>query len=296
MKRLVQIASLLLVVALLAGCFQTERTVRLKPDGSGTIEELVLLSAMISGLMNSADATEEKASQPGEAKEQQPAAEKKKKEMFSEEEGKARAATLGEGVTFVSFKAEKRDGFEGYRAVYAFKDINKLRLSSDPEMPGNNASAEKKDSQYSFSFTKGKQLTLVLKNNKPGTQAKAEAAPPAENKPEPAVKSEEGKDATAEAGNAEMVKMFFNGMRFADRLIIEGSVVESNATYRNGSEITLMDVDFAKAMNFTKELTQLQQAKDDSQQAKEIMKKIPGFKVDMNDELKVVFTAQKAKK
>jgi hypothetical protein len=281
MKRFLLSVSLLLIAALLAGCFQTERTIHLKPDGSGTVEELVFLNAAMAGMM-AMDTGEEKG---GEAKEK---AAEKKKGLFSDADGKARAATMGEGVTFVSFKPEKKEGFEGYRAVYAFKDINKLKLSSDPEMPGD-AKPEKKSGQYQFKLTKGKQTVLLIQNSNPkGNQPKAEAAPTAEEpKSDEAKKEEEVAD---EAG-AEMAKMLFNGMRFADRIIIEGNVVESNATYRSGKEIILIDVDFAKAMSFTKELTKLQkaQASDDSQQAKEIMKKIPGFKVDLNDELKVVF-------
>src|SRR5690606_38958518 len=123
MKRI--FLSLASVVAALftTSCFQSETTVHLNKDGSGTLVEetrfggqaLEMLSQFAQGFGGGA-----------------PGAEKKDPldEMFSEDKAKARAAKLGEGVTFEKAEKSEKDGFKGTRTTYKFADINKLVLNT----------------------------------------------------------------------------------------------------------------------------------------------------------------------
>ena len=80
------------------------------------------------------------------------------------EQAKAEAAKLGEGVTFV--KAEPIDTKEakGMRAIYAFKDVTKLKVSQKPSSPGGPPAPGGKDvdDTMKFGFSKAANGNSVL--------------------------------------------------------------------------------------------------------------------------------------
>lgn len=278
----------ILATALLAGCFQSERTVRLNGDGSGTIEEVVLISKALTGMFDAVEGGDEA------AKTGRP--EPKKKDQLAEQEKEARAklSTMGEGVSLVSVTSIQRGDFEGYRALYQFRDINKLNLPSDPT-PGSKGAGSGKATTYRF--TRGEHSVLVVtngsadtKDGKPGKtdSPAAEESHPVAEEPRPAA----GESSQAEQEAAmQMLKQMFGGMRISEKLIVEGTIIESNALFRSGSEITVVDVDFGQLLSTNpEELMKLQSVpQDDKQKLLMTMSKIQGFKIDMNDELRVVF-------
>ena len=278
--------------ALLAGCFQSERTVQVKADGSGTVEEIVLLSKALTGMLDSVESGKEPAEPgkeaSGEAKAPEP---KKKEDRLAEQEKEARAklAGMGEGVTLVSVTPVQKGDFEGYKAVYAFKDINTLRLASDPT-PGSQGAGK----ATTFRFTRGENSVLVVTN---GSATPKEAKDVKEAKAGKSDAPAAAEPAAAEPSQADqqaamdMLKQMFNGMKLTEKIVVEGTIVESNALFRSGPEITVVDVDFGKLLS-TKpdELTKLQSVpQDDKQKLLVAMSRIQGFRVDMNDELRVVF-------
>ena len=54
--------------------------------------------------------------------------------IFSKEKLAAEAANLGEGVTFVSSEPVTQGEMKGVKAIYAFTDFNKLKVST--ALPG----------------------------------------------------------------------------------------------------------------------------------------------------------------
>ena len=281
---------MVLATALLAGCFQSERTVQVKADGSGTVEEIVLLSKALTGMLDAA--TEGGNEAAGDAK---GAAPKKKEDQLAAQEKEARAklAGMGEGVSLVSVTPVQRGDFEGYKAVYAFKDINTLKLASDPT-PGTPGGGSGKAT--TFRFTRGENSVLVVssgsaappeaKETKEASAAKPDAPAGAESQPA----AGEAPKADQEAA-MQMLKQMFTGMKLSEKIVVEGTIVESNALFRSGPEITVVDVDFGKLLSTKpEELTKLQSVpQDDKEKLLLAMSKIQGFKVDMNDELRVVF-------
>ena len=86
-----------------------------------------------------------------------------------------------------------------------------------------------------------------------------------------------------------MAEMFM-GMRISLAVEMNGSIVETNATYRDGNRITIIDFDMAKLGSSITHFAKLKGLQGSSlAEAKEIMKDFPGMKVDLNDRLKVVF-------
>ena len=111
MKRL--LLFVLMAVVFLTGCVEYGLIVKVSTDGSGEIVENMLLSNQV---MNMA-----KAMKPGENSTQ----------AFTKEKQQKKASTFGEGVVFSTYDEIKTEGKQGYKAVYKFSDINKVKISEN---------------------------------------------------------------------------------------------------------------------------------------------------------------------
>jgi hypothetical protein len=271
-----RIAALCCVVSLVAGCFQAETTVLVKPDGSGTIEERMLISGKV-------------AQQMGEMAKAfaGPEGETKPFTLHDREKLRKRAGELGEGVALVSSGEIREGGYTGYRALYSFRDISKVRLSRE----GGKSMAEpgaKSDAGGNkpilFRFTPGKTARLVVISPRNETQTEA-AAKGAEQKA-----SEDSAPKPTPEQEKEIAEMM-KGMRFALVIEVAGHVLESNATHRDGNRVTLFDFDLDRLGGDPEKLRSLQRAESVSfVEARELLKDFPGLKVDMNDRLEILFT------
>lgn len=111
-----------------SGCIDSTTTVEVGPDGAGTVTEAVYVNRAMESMLTvmtrmSAALLPRQADAPAVS-------------ANSQEKYAKRAAAMGRGVTLVSVNTEKRgDGKNGTRAVYAFADINKVRVYVDPPYP-----------------------------------------------------------------------------------------------------------------------------------------------------------------
>jgi len=266
---------MLLATTLLSGCFQVERTVTVRPDGSGTVEETFMMSRGMLEMMGEAFGGS--------------GAEKKQTEDFAmpkEEQLKASAANMGEGVSYKGWERMTSDKFVGYRALYSFSDINKLVLSSSTPKPGQEAA--KSDRPARFIFTPGKTATLEII---PPKSAKHENKPE-EKTAKPEKPAEAPKKPTAE--DIEMAKKLFDGMRVALFVKVDGRIVETNATHRDNNTVVIADIDFGKLLSISPEqISRLEGLKNaDMAEAMAALKNMPGVKVDMNETLKIRMTGK----
>jgi hypothetical protein len=289
-----------LILLSLVGCLQVDTVIKVKPDGSGTIEESVMVSKemvqMMSGMVEQmmqgmAEGMEEagkEASAEPSAKEpeQKPAMESFS--LFDEAKLKREAGDMGEGVTYVSGKAVSTSDFEGYEAVYAFADINKLKMNQNPSdnVPSDpsQGGSDEKEEYVTFRFAKGKPATLRVKLPEDEPGEKDEAVKP----------DEMGQPSAEEQQQAAMalqqMKSMFKGMKIAMAIEVEGAIVDTNATHVDGSRVTIMELDFGKLLEMPEKLMQFSQLQPDSvEDAKAFLKDIPGFKVDMNKQLTIKF-------
>ena len=272
-----------LVLALFAsvsfsGCFQIDKNVQVKPDGSGTITETVTMgSAMITQMKAMASGFGDAAGADG----------KKAKgfELLDEAKLKEEAAKMGEGVTFVSAKKKTEKDREGYTAIYTFTDINKLKLSTNPpDMSGGDGSVKinsKGDSEpVTFTFAKGKtaELTVTTPAMKPAAAK---------------TKEEAAADASQEAMNEAMMPMMqqmFKDMRMTMTVEVVGKITATNASNKEGSKVTLLDVDFNKILADPAKMKAMTKIKDpNSAEAKAFLKTIPGMKVETASPVKISF-------
>ena len=262
----------------LSGCFQVSEVMHLNPDGSGTVEETVLLSKKFFAGMNDmiGGLTGEGSAKPEPL------------DLFDPAKLKEQAGAMGEGVTYQSGKKLETADFTGYTAVYAFKDINTLILSQQGPALGTPTGEGQQARMVSFHFTKSCQnspATLTIEQpagEKPLAESPAKEAPPA------ATSASTGTAADEEA--AKLVKLFM-GMKFVLAIDINGDIVSTNATYRDGNRLTLVEFDMEKLGGSAADMEKLSRIKPGGSldDVKEALKDIPGMKVDMNEKLNVVF-------
>ncbi|RII25838.1 MAG: hypothetical protein CXR31_12590 [Geobacter sp.] len=256
---------------LLAGCFQVTTVVRVNPDGSGTVEENMLLSkklvAQIEGIMGSFGGNGEKP---------------KPFELFEPAKLKERASSMGQGVSYLSGKKVETSDYTGYTATYAFININTLKLSQQNGDPTGNS--EPKDLPFTFSFSKGSPATLTIVQ----PQTKASEKTPSAPEQEPSFHADTKPQMSDE--NAKKFMELFMGIKLVLAVEMNGTIVSTNATHVDGNRLTIVDLDLAKLGNAGPELEKLSLLENSSfEEARELLKGIPGIRFDMNEKLTVVF-------
>jgi hypothetical protein len=79
-------------------------------------------------------------------------------------------------------------------------------------------------------------------------------------------------------------------MKMSMHVQVNGTVKKSNAAYRDGSKITLMEMDFGEVVKNEEKLKLLATQSDESIEGmKALLEGIPGIKVELQDTVEVVF-------
>jgi len=278
MKKIKILLLLSAVVLILTGCFEVETTIKLKKNGSGTMEETMLFSQMM--MMQMAQMGQAFGGEEEDADENP---------VYDVEKLKAEAADKGEGVTYASSEAVERNGKSGYKVIYNFKDINTLKYNNNPSqkmsMPTMGMEDEESQEFVRFQYKKGE---LII--NFPDVEDDDDSEEYADGDEEE-FDQEELDDAVDEmAGMDDMMKQMFTDMKFKTTIEFEGGIKQTNATFVEGNKITLMEMDFNKIMEDAesfKTLGTLQSATPAQQ--KEAMKNLPGIKFETEEKISVKF-------
>jgi hypothetical protein len=260
--RVIRTLALLIATVTLTACLNSTTIVKVKPDGSGTVEQTTLVNtAAMKGMMGNA---------PGK----QPSG-----PVVNREDLERTAARMGKGVTLVSaepFKGE--NGFEGTKAIFAFEDINQIQISQDPNISGatsdRHTTAPTSDDPVKFNFTRGATSSRLTINyiDKPPTKDATPSAAGAGEMPDltnPMVMN--------------MIKTMFRGFKINIGLEVLGSIVKTNAEYVSGPRITLLEMDVESLLADEANLKALQGklGPDVSlSEIKPLLKDIKGIKID----------------
>jgi hypothetical protein len=274
MKTLIKLLLLSAIALTIAGCIESTTIIRVNRDGSGEVEETFLMKTDVLNMLMGVAET------PGDKKEDgaMPV-------DLEKLERKARA--MGEGVSLKSAEEHLTETSRGYRAVFSFTDINKLVVNENPDenVPAADASEEDApETEYiTFQFMKGSDsepalLTIINPLEEPEESA-------------PVGKGE--KTQVSEAANEEMIEMLkeiFRGMRILIALEVDGTILSTGAAYRDGSKVTLIDMDFTKIIENEELFRKLASADTGSvEKTKEIIKDIPGIRVELQDQVEIQF-------
>ena len=228
--RTVKMVVLVLLAACGVGCLSVDSVIKVKADGTGTIEQTMLINSSATGMLSMIGSGQDGAAAKTKL---DPAT------LFSEDKLRSEAARLGDGVSFVSSTPVAKGDMNGVTAVYAFTDFNALRVST--------AMPDLEDAGTSITGT-GQRLPLVLTRNAGSSVITLDMLAAAGGPPPPGA-------ATAREGAPEipkemmsMLAPMFRDMRVAVSLEPQGTLVRTNATHVTGQRVTLVDVAFGELL------------------------------------------------
>lgn len=236
-------------------CMQGQRVVKVNLDGSGTIVDTVTLGEQARGMISAMDNMDK--SKPTEKK-------AKKTEKL-----KAAAATMGEGVTFVSLEPGK-DGSE--KITYSFKDVTKLKIDWSPN--GSDNEAKPANDPVTFRLARqGANAVLTVVQTPPKVEKEAKAKPTPEEI----------------AQQMAMMKGMMAGLKMSGILEVNGRIVKTNSPYVVGSAVTLLEVDFDKIAADPVAFAKLAEIDDPSKADPKLVAAVKGVKINTLPELTIEF-------
>ncbi len=272
--KLIAIGTFLLF--LLSGCFHIERVINVDKDGSGTIEETVLMTQQF------IDQMKQMAAGFGGGKVQDKTDESEYHDVDALERD---AYKMGENVKYITSKPIKKDGKLGYSVTYSFTDISKLTIDENPSdkmMGSSGMGADKQDMVFKFKKGKTSELTIIfpqVDDDEYGEEYEVVE-----------YEEEEENVSTVSDEDIEMMKAMYAGMKISVKVIVDGKIIDTNATHTDKNEVTLTDMDFDVIMENAEAFQVLVGSKDLSDEdLKKSMKNFKGFKADLNEEVVIKF-------
>jgi len=242
MRRLA-IALVTALSALSAGCFQSETVIRVKADGTGTIEQTNLANKEMLGM--AAGMAKQAAQQSGADPGKTPSLDNIG-DLFDEAKIREQASSFGLGVRYVSSAPAVAGGLSGVKATFAFDDVRLLNLN-------NRQGSATPTPQLRFELDRAEAGGSTLRIRLPdGRSTAAEAAPdaaPAAPRP----------DLPPEA--LAMVRNMFKGAKVDVAVEVEGAIVTTDGPKRDGSRVTVFGVDFEQLLSDPAKFSALQAMK-----------------------------------
>jgi hypothetical protein len=253
----------------LSACFQADVLVRVRPEGSGTVEETFMVRKNIIREMGEA---------PEGMNGREPGYSGNTPGVLDEERLREKARRMGKGVRYVRAVPHETEEFAGYRVVYAFDDINALTLNENPSENLPSLRGETREELVTFRFSKGPPPVLVVRM--PSGMEGLRGGEPGE-----APGKRPGN------GEAEGMRMgLLKGMRMGLHVEVIGKIVKTNASYVEGSRVSLMDMDFSGLLENESALDAFRETDPKTvEEAKRLMKKLLGLRIEVEEEIEIVF-------
>jgi hypothetical protein len=273
MPAFIRLAVIALAAVCTSGCLTAITSIKVRPDGSGTIEQTLSMSAAAAAQVASlakgfgGEAAAKDAAEP---------------EFFTEAEMKAAAPKFGSGVTFVSSTPIKTADRVGRVATYQFTDVTKLSIDQKPQTGelGAAPASESADEDMLFRFTKQPSGTSVLTVVFPEAKLEEARKEAAEKQGSAAPKVDPAQMA--------MIKKLFDGLRVEIAVDVLGTIVKTNSPYVQGSRVTLLEMNFSELLTNDALLSRVAQPKS-IEEAKRLLKDVKGFKVNLDREVTIEF-------
>ena len=153
------------------------------------------------------------------------------------------AAMMGAGVRLVSATPmQEDDGTIGYRGVFEFDDINGLSIDPMEGAPQPDEDSEESEAPFTFQFKPGRNAELVILMDQDDEDDE-------EYDDGEEMEYEEETGGGDDDMMAEMMKPYFASMSFLVQLVIDGEISDTNASYRDGNTITLLDMNMGKIID-----------------------------------------------
>ncbi len=263
--------AILIAAFTLSGCLQIFTTVNVNPDGSGEVEETVLLGKNLLELLQSISVMFQDSTKVMSAE-----------EIFTKEDILKSWEKMGNGTQLKVFENVKEKDLTGYRAVFSFKDISQIKIDQNPDnkMPsfGEENESESQNGGIGFEFHRDEKshLKILL----------------------PEIKSEEKFNTQTVAEDTsvldqreidEFVEMF-NQLKVSVRIKVNGEIISTNAHHIDGNTITVINFDIKQVFS-NPDLIKLFREKKPSNisDMEKFADLIPGFQFEFNNITDVTF-------
>ena len=247
-----------------SACFQMTTVLKVNADGSGTIEHRMLYT-------NAALAQIRQFAMLGGGRGQGA-------DPLSEQQARDLVSSIGPGVSYVSSTPITTPTGKGRDAIYAFTDVTKLRISTQPAAPGGISVRAQ-----GFS-TEGGSVTFSI-THEPGGNAVLHVIVP-----EPDFLNALGTPAAA--NQLGMVKALLAGAKVLLAVEPSGAVVRTSSPYIDGPRVTLLEIDLDEVMKDETLIPRLQAAKTQDE-AKAVIKSAAGLKINLDRDITIEFTPVK---
>ena len=202
-----------LIPLLLMGCISSGVTVKVNKDGSGEIIQTFKIKRDFVGFMSMS----EEPTDPN---------------LIDMDALELAAQSMGEGVSLSKVEPMPESSpYAGYEAYFKFSDISKIKVSAEPSTSPESSSED--NDWISFDFDKGStsKLTMYLPDEK-------EDEAPAEENGE--------LEASADEGLGDQLKEIYKDMHYWMTIEINGKITNTNASFVDGSTVTIFDMNFEK--------------------------------------------------
>ena len=249
------------LAALSAGCFQSETVIRVKADGTGTIEQTNLANKEMLGM--AAGMARQAVAQSGTDASKAPSLDNIG-DLFDEAKIREQASSFGLGVRYVSSAPLSENGLTGVKAIFAFDDVRLLNLN-------NRGGSATPTPQLRFELDRAEAGDSTLRIRLPDSRKSPDDAPPADAPP-----IAQRPDLPPEA--LAMVRNMFKGARITVAVEVDGAIVTTDGPARDGSRVTIFGLDFEKLLSDPAKFAALQGMKPgaDFTTARKALEGVPG--------------------
>lgn len=253
----------------LGGCLDVDTRILVASDGSGTLTERFEVKGPMALMIQQMEGG--------------------KGGLADREKVEEHAKQLGDGVRVLSLEALPGAEGVGAVAVFAFDDVTKLQVRQNP-VEGRDGAPAAADAgapaQMRFRFEPGRPAVLtVLLARPPAASAGGEG--------KGARGGARGGDRAQDPAARKMLegmKEMLKGMRMAISVEVDGHIVETNATHREGSRLVLLELEVDRLLEADPDSAALLEPGGDIEAMKEAIARVPGMKVELEREVRVVFT------
>jgi hypothetical protein len=257
--RSIRILGVFLSTLSLTACLNMTTLVKVNADGSGTVEQTMLVNmAAARGLMGAQGQGTQQSIGP----------------VMSQADLERMAASMGKGVKLVSREEIKGDsGFEGTKAIFSFADINDIQINQSPSGGSTARSAEPTQNdpvRFKLARSGGTSTLSINFIDRPsGDKPETPTMPKDMDLTNPMIMN--------------MLKTMFQGFKINIGLEVGGKIVKTNAEYVNGSHITLLDMDVVEVLSNEAALKAMQGKIGPGMsfsEMKPLLKDVKGIKID----------------
>ena len=267
--RSVRAAFLLLGALTTSACFQMTTLLKVRSDGSGTINHRMVYTKAALAQLKSFAAF----SGGGRGGSVDP---------LSEQQARDMTASIGPGVTYVSSELVTTPLGQGRDAIYAFTDVTQLRISSQPAAP---AGLAIKTQGFNTQPSASESVTFTLTHEAGGNAVLHIHVP------EPNYLDFFGSpNAAAQIG---MIKTMLAGARVLLAAEPGGTLVRTSSPFVDGPRVTLMDIDLDTVLADETLLPRIQAVAATPSQAKAVLLGAKGLKINLDPEITIEFTPAK---